>query len=213
MGRLAQPRGSARRDGARSRIAGAQHCGHLGASLPVARVNESSQIGQVSGTSTGDTATGRYSLKSAIVQKQTDAARPSILECLRWQARNVMEADEPEDYVQINERIVGDVAIVEVIGDIVGTSGDARLQDKVSSLRQQGYKQVLVDLGKVAHMDSEGLGDLVLAYARIRKSGGTLKLMRVTKRLQDLLTITKLVSVFDTYDDETAAVASFSAAA
>jgi anti-sigma B factor antagonist len=124
-----------------------------------------------------------------------------------------MEADEPEEYVQINERIVGDVAIVEVIGDIVGTSGDARLQDKVSSLRQQGYKQVLVDLGKVAHMDSEGLGDLVLAYARIRKSGGTLKLMRVTKRLQDLLTITKLVSVFDTYDDETAAAASFSAAA
>jgi anti-sigma B factor antagonist len=62
-------------------------------------------------------------------------------------------------------------------------------------------------------MDTAGLGDLILAYAATRKSGGTLKLMRVTKRLQDLLTITKLVSVFDTHDDEAAAVASFSTAA
>jgi anti-sigma B factor antagonist len=72
---------------------------------------------------------------------------------------------------------------------------------------------VVVDLGNVPYMDSAGLGDLILAYASIKKSGGTLKLMRVTKRLQDLLTITKLVSVFDTYHDETTALASFSAAA
>jgi anti-sigma B factor antagonist len=115
--------------------------------------------------------------------------------------------------MQINQRIVGDVAIVEVIGEIVANSGDALLKDKVSSLRQQGYTRVVVDLGNVPYMDSAGLGDLILAYATTKKSGGTLKLMRVTKRLQDLLTITKLVSVFDTYDDETAALASFSAAA
>lgn len=115
--------------------------------------------------------------------------------------------------MQINERIVGEVAIVEVIGDIVANSGDPLLKDKVSSLRQQGYTRVVVDLGKVRYMDSAGLGDLIFAYATMQKSGGTLKLMRVTKRLQDLLTITKLVSVFDAYDDEAAAVASFSAAA
>jgi anti-sigma B factor antagonist len=115
--------------------------------------------------------------------------------------------------MQINQRIVGDVAIVEVIGDIVANSGDPLLKDKVSSLRQQGYTRVVVDLGKVPYMDSAGLGDLVFAYATTQKSGGTLKLMRVTERLQDLLTITKLVSVFETYDDEAAAVASFSAAA
>jgi anti-sigma B factor antagonist len=72
---------------------------------------------------------------------------------------------------------------------------------------------VVVDLGKVPYMDTAGLGDLILAYATTRMSGGTLKVMRVTKRLQDLLTITKLVSVFDTHDDEAAAVASFSTAA
>ena len=115
--------------------------------------------------------------------------------------------------MQISQRIVGDVAIVEVVGDIVAKNGDALLTDKVRSLRQQGYTRLVVDLGNVPYMDSAGLGDLVYAYATTKKSGGTLKLMRVTKRLQDLLTITKLVSVFDTYDDETAAVASFSAAA
>jgi anti-sigma B factor antagonist len=62
-------------------------------------------------------------------------------------------------------------------------------------------------------MDSAGLGDLILAHATTKKSGGTLKLMRVIERLQDLLTITKLVLVFETYDDKAAAVASFSAAA
>ena len=115
--------------------------------------------------------------------------------------------------MQINERIVGDVAIVEVIGDIVANSGDALLADKVRSLRQQGYTRVVIDLGRVPYMDSAGLGDLVFAYATTKKSGGTLKLMRVTKRLKDLLTITKLVSVFDTYDDEATAVGSFSTAA
>ena len=80
---------------------------------------------------------------------------------------------------------------MEVIGDIVANIGDALLKDKVRSLKQQGYTRVVVDLGKVPYMDTAGLGDLILAYATTRKSGGTLKLMRVTKRLQDLLTITK----------------------
>ena len=77
--------------------------------------------------------------------------------------------------MQINERIVGEVAIVKVIGDIVANSGDPLLKDKVSSLRQQGYTRVVVDLGKVRYMDSAGLGDLIFAYATTQKSGGTLK--------------------------------------
>jgi anti-sigma B factor antagonist len=100
---------------------------------------------------------------------------------------------------------------VEVTGDIVLNNGDTVLKDKVRSLMQQGYKQIVVDLGKVSYMDSAGLGGLVHAYATTKNGGGTLKLMRVTKRLKDLLTITKLVTVFDTYDDEASAVASFSA--
>ena len=115
--------------------------------------------------------------------------------------------------MQINQRIVGDVAFVEVIGDIVAHGGDVLLRDKVSSLRQQGYTRLVIDLGQVGYLDSMGLGELIHAYATTTKSGGTLKLMRVTKRLRDLLAITKLVTVFDTYDDEASALASFPAAA
>lgn len=115
--------------------------------------------------------------------------------------------------MQITERIVGEIAIVEVVGDIVANSGDALLKDKLASLRLQGYIRVVVDLGKVPYMDSAGLGELIHAYATMKKAGGTLKLMRVQKRLRDLLTITKLVTVFDAYDDEPAALESFAAAA
>ncbi len=113
--------------------------------------------------------------------------------------------------MQLNQRIVGDVAIVEVIGNIVASQGDPLLKDKISSLREQGYTHVVIDLGHVAYMDSEGLGSLVQAYATMKRSGGTLKLMRLTTRLRDLLSITKLVTIFDTFDDEKSALASFSA--
>ncbi len=115
--------------------------------------------------------------------------------------------------MQLNQRIIGDVALVEVNGDIIANTGDALLQDKINSLRQQGYTRVLIDLGEVTYMDSAGLGDLIHAYATMRKAGGALKLMRLTKRLQDLLTITKLLTVFETYDDEKSALDSFSPAA
>jgi anti-sigma B factor antagonist len=72
---------------------------------------------------------------------------------------------------------------------------------------------VLIDLARVSYMDSAGLGQLVQSYVTSKNAGGSLKLVNVTKRLKDLLTITKLVTVFDTYDTETAALASFSSAA
>lgn len=112
--------------------------------------------------------------------------------------------------MQIHERVVGDVTIVDITGNLVANSGDASLKDKVRSLIQQGRKRVLIDLGNVPYMDSSGLGELVHVYATTKNAGGTLKLMRVTRRLEDLLTITKLVTVFDTYDDEAVALASFS---
>jgi anti-sigma B factor antagonist len=115
--------------------------------------------------------------------------------------------------VQINERIVGDVAIVEVIGNIVAHQGDPLLKDKVNSLKEQGYMRVVIDLGQVSYLDSDGLGALIQAYATMKRAGGTLKLMRLTNRLRDVLTITKLVTVFDTYEDEKSALASFSTGA
>ena len=115
--------------------------------------------------------------------------------------------------MQLEERVVGDVVIVAVTGDItLNKGGDVVIKDKVRSLVQQGRKKVLLDLGGVSYMDSAGLGELVQAYATTKNSGGSLKLVRLTKRIHDLLTITKLVTVFDTYDTEAAAIASFSSA-
>jgi anti-sigma B factor antagonist len=114
--------------------------------------------------------------------------------------------------MQVDERVVGDVVIVTVNGDITLGSGDVVLRDKVRSLLQQGHKKLLLDLGGVSYMDSSGLGELVHVYATMKNKGGVLKLVRLTRRINDLLTITKLVTVFDTYDTEESALASFSAA-
>lgn len=115
--------------------------------------------------------------------------------------------------MQLEERIVGNVAIVKITGDItLNKGGDVLLKDKVQSLIQQGHKNLLVDLSGVSYVDSAGLGELVQAYATTKNRGGALKLVNVTKRLRDLLVVTKLLTVFDTYDSEAAAVASFGSA-
>ena len=112
--------------------------------------------------------------------------------------------------MQLEERMVGNVAIVTVTGDItLNKGGDVLLKDKVQSLIHQGQKNLLVDLSGVSYVDSAGLGELVQAYATTKNRGGTLKLLNVTKRLRDLLVVTKLLTVFDTYDNEATAVASF----
>lgn len=115
--------------------------------------------------------------------------------------------------MQLSERTIGDIVIVSVSGDITQhRGGDIALKDKVRSLIQQGQRKLLIDLGHVSYVDSAGLGELVHAYATTKNVGGSLKLVNVTKRLRDLLAITKLVTVFDTFDDEAAALASFAAA-
>jgi anti-sigma B factor antagonist len=112
--------------------------------------------------------------------------------------------------MQIEQRIVGNVAIVKLTGDItLNRGGDVLLKDKVLSLIQQGYKNLLIDLSAVSYVDSAGLGELVQAYATTRSRGGSLKLLNITKRLRDLLVVTKLLTVFDTYDNEPDAMASF----
>jgi len=116
--------------------------------------------------------------------------------------------------MQLEERIAGNVAIVKITGDItLSKGGDVLLKDKVQSLIQQGHKNLLVDLSGVSYVDSAGLGQLVQAYATTKNRGGALKLLNVTKRLQDLLIVTKLLTVFDTFDNEGAALASFGPAA
>ena len=100
--------------------------------------------------------------------------------------------------MQISERTVGDVVIVDVSGKItLGDGGDVALKDKMRSLIQQGHKKVLLNLGEVSYVDSAGLGEIVQSYATVTKNGGTLKLLNVTKRIKDLLSITKLLTVFE----------------
>jgi anti-sigma B factor antagonist len=112
--------------------------------------------------------------------------------------------------MQISQRTVGDIVIVDISGKItLGEGGDAILKDKMRSLIQQGHKKLLLNLGDVSYVDSAGLGEIVQAYATVNKDGGKLKLLNVTKRIKDLLSITKLLTVFDTFDTEAEATASF----
>lgn len=112
--------------------------------------------------------------------------------------------------MQLEQRIVGNVGIIKVTGDItLNKGGDVLLKDKVQSLLQQGQKNLVIDLSAVSYVDSAGLGELVQAYATTKNRGGALKLLNVTKRIRDLLVVTKLLTVFDTYDSEAEALASF----
>jgi anti-sigma B factor antagonist len=112
--------------------------------------------------------------------------------------------------MQIEQRVVGDVAVIQVLGDItLGKGGDVILKDKIQSLLQQGYRKLLLDLGNVSYVDSAGLGQLVQVYATTSHLGGSLKLLNLTKRLKDLLVLTKLLTVFETHESEAAALASF----
>jgi anti-sigma B factor antagonist len=117
-----------------------------------------------------------------------------------------------EGLMQLSERRIGDVVVVDVSGKItLGDGSDQALKDKMRSLVQQGHTKLLLNLGEVSYVDSAGLGELVQSYATVTKSGGALKLLNVTKRIKDLLSITKLLSVFETFDSEAEAVSSFSA--
>jgi len=110
----------------------------------------------------------------------------------------------------ISERVVGAVRILDLNGQLrIGDAGAQLLSDKVRSLLQQGEKNILVNLHGVSYMDSAGLGELVQAFATASRQGGRLKLVNATTRLHDLLTITKLATVFELYDNETSAVSSF----
>ena len=116
--------------------------------------------------------------------------------------------------MQIEQRVSGDVTIVTIKGDLtLNKGGDVLLKDKIHSLLQQGAKKIVLDLGGVSYVDSAGLGQLVQVRTTAGNGGGSLKLVNVTKRLKDLLVVTKLVTVFDSYDSDAEALASFGAGA
>ena len=114
--------------------------------------------------------------------------------------------------MQIEERSTGDVVILDLKGKITLGEGDELLKDKVNSLVNQGHKKIILNLADVPYIDSAGLGEIVRTYTTVSRQGGSLKLLNLTKRITDLLAITKLLTVFETFDAEADAVKSFSAA-
>ena len=115
--------------------------------------------------------------------------------------------------MQIEERAVGDVMVLDLKGKITLGEGDELLKDKVNSLVNQGRKKIVLNLEGVPYIDSAGLGEIVRTYTTVSRQGGSLKLLNLTKRITDLLSITKLLTVFETFDSEGEAVKSFSASA
>ena len=113
--------------------------------------------------------------------------------------------------MEITERVVDTVTILDLSGKLTIDEGAQLLKDKSESLVFQGRNQIIVNLAAVPYIDSGGLGQLVACYTTHAKAGGRLKLLSVNAKNYDLLSITKLVSVFDTFDTEREAIESYSA--
>ncbi len=111
--------------------------------------------------------------------------------------------------MEIEERANGGVMILDLKGKLTIGEGDELLKDKVNSLIQQGYQKLLLNLEGVPYVDSAGLGEIVRTYTTVSRQGGKLKLLNLTKRIEDLLAITKLLTVFETFESEQEAVKSF----
>ncbi|MEI6668130.1 MAG: STAS domain-containing protein [Acidobacteriota bacterium] len=113
--------------------------------------------------------------------------------------------------MHIDERTVGGVVILDMKGKMTLGDGDELLRLKVTSLVEKGCKKIVLNLGDVPYIDSAGLGEIVRTYTTVSRQSGSLKLLNLTKRITDLLSITKLLTVFDTFDSEGEAVKSFGA--
>jgi len=110
----------------------------------------------------------------------------------------------------INQRRVGDVIVLDLKGRLRIGGSSLSLHKSIHTLADEGKTQVLLSLAGVGHIDSNGLGELVSSHVTLRDKGGELKLVHLTERLRELLTITRVLAVFDVYDDEPQALASFS---
>ena len=111
--------------------------------------------------------------------------------------------------MEIVERTVSDVTVLDLKGKMTLGEGDELLKDKINSLLAAGRKKLLLNLEGVPYIDSAGLGEVVRTYTTVSRQGGSLKLLNLTKRIEDLLSITKLLTVFETFDSEADAVQSY----
>lgn len=113
--------------------------------------------------------------------------------------------------LKLNTREVKDVLVIDLSGQLTMGEAVASVRDEIHDEVEHGVRKVLLNLADVSYIDSAGLGELTAAYSSIKNRGGQLKLLNLTKRVHDLLQITKLSTIFDYYDDERKAIASFGA--
>jgi len=111
--------------------------------------------------------------------------------------------------VKMTSRQVGDVTVVDATGRITLGEGATIFRDMIRDLAAKGNKKILVNLADVSYIDSSGIGEMVSSFTTVTNHGGQLKLLSLTKRVKDLLQITKLYTVFEVFEDESSAVRSF----
>ena len=112
--------------------------------------------------------------------------------------------------VKLTTRQVGDVTVIDAVGRITLGEGSSTFRDLIRDMAAAGNKKILLNLGEVSYIDSSGIGELVSGFTTMTNHGGSLRLLNLTKRVKDLLQITKLYTVFEVHDDEAHAVRSFS---
>ncbi len=111
--------------------------------------------------------------------------------------------------MKVSTRQVDGITVLDLSGRITLGEGSVQLRDAVRDLLAKGQKKILLNLGEVNYIDSSGIGELVSAFTTVKNQGGDLKLLNLTKKVHDLLQITKLYTVFDVKDDEASAIGSF----
>ena len=111
--------------------------------------------------------------------------------------------------VKLTTRQVGDVTVIDAAGRITLGEGASVFRDTIRDLSAKGDKKILLNLSEVSYIDSSGIGEMVSGFTNVTNHGGQLKLLGLSKKVKDLLQITKLYTVFEVFDDEAAAVRSF----
>ncbi|HAX41512.1 MAG: STAS domain-containing protein [Bryobacteraceae bacterium] len=111
--------------------------------------------------------------------------------------------------VKLNTRQIGDVTVIDAAGRITLGEGSTAFREAIKDLVAKGQKKILLNLAEISYIDSSGIGEMVSGFTSVSNAGGQLKLLNLTKRVQDLLQITKLYTVFEVFDDEAVALSSF----
>ena len=111
--------------------------------------------------------------------------------------------------LDVKERQAGDVTVLDLRGEVRIGEGSIALRDAIRGLADTGKKKLLLNLAGVSYIDSSGIGELIANYTTVSRQGGQLKLLNLTDRIQNLLVITKLLTVFDAYENEAEALQSF----